>query len=91
MKNFNDVIQQLIDTNEQLISGKIKLEVAKQIAINTQIIINAAKIYIDIGKINKSDIQFLKDKVCEKDFTSKINKSDILDPMNLKKQADQLD
>lgn len=63
MKNFNDVIQQLIDTNEQLIEGKIKLEVAKQIANNVQVIINAAKVYIEVGKMTKTNISFFNDKI----------------------------
>ena len=64
MKYFNEVVQQLVTANDQLISGESGMTIikAKQIAQNTQVIINAAKVMIDYGKITKTQPEFLKDK-----------------------------
>lgn len=58
MKNFNDVVQLLIETNEKLLNKQIDIETAKAIAQNTQVIINAAKVTLDFAKFtgDKSNI-----------------------------------
>jgi hypothetical protein len=58
MKNFNDIIQSLISTNDKLIKGEIDIETAKVVAQNTQVLINAAKVTLDFAKFtgNKDDI-----------------------------------
>lgn len=50
MKNYNDVIQTLIDTNEKLFNDEISIDVAKQIANNVQVLINASRLQFDIMK-----------------------------------------
>lgn len=50
MKNFQDVIDLLIQTNEKLLNKEIDVETAKAIAQNTQVIINAAKVTLDFAK-----------------------------------------
>lgn len=52
-KTFIEVIQQLIKVNDDLINKKIDLDTAKQIAQNTQVVINAAKVHIEFLKISK--------------------------------------
>ena len=60
MKTYKDVISLLIQATDDLYSGKIKPEVAKQICSNVQVIINAARLQLDICKAqNKLDDQFL--------------------------------
>jgi hypothetical protein len=54
-KTFNDVIQSLIEVNEKLIHGKMDMRVAKQVAINTQVLINSVKAQLDILKFTKRD------------------------------------
>ena len=58
MKNFNDIIQTLIETNDKLVKGEIDIETAKVIAQNTQVLINAAKVTLDFAKFtgNKEDV-----------------------------------
>lgn len=58
MKNFQDVIQLLIETNEKLINKEIDIETAKAVAQNTQVIINAAKISLEFAKFTgvKEDV-----------------------------------
>jgi hypothetical protein len=51
MNTFREAIQMVIDANQKLLTGKIDIKVANQIAINTQTIINAAKVQIEIMKL----------------------------------------
>jgi hypothetical protein len=50
MKTYPEIIQQLIETNDKLIAGTIKLDIAKQICQNTQVLINAAKLQLEVCK-----------------------------------------
>ena len=50
MSNFSDIIETLISTNNKLITGEISIEIAKQVATNTQVLINAAKISLEYSK-----------------------------------------
>ena len=50
MKNYEQVIQTLIETNEKLLNNEVSLEVAKQVAQNTQTIINGARLVLDVMK-----------------------------------------
>lgn len=66
MKTFNNVIEQLIDVNTRLIENKIDIETAKQVAQNTQVIINAAKVELDVikhfgGQISIQKCNFFRD------------------------------
>jgi hypothetical protein len=62
MKNFSQVIQTLIETNDKLISKEISIEVAKQVASNTQTIINGARLQLDLMKFcNKKDSIFFEE------------------------------
>ena len=62
MKNFNDILQTLITTNEKLIDGRIDIEKAKVIGQNTQILINAAKVQLEYSKQTKQTPMFLNEK-----------------------------
>jgi len=53
MKSYKDVIQLLIEANDKLYEGKMPIEMAKQICQNTQTIINAAKLHLDVCKYHK--------------------------------------
>jgi hypothetical protein len=54
----------VIDTNQKLLDGSIDIRVANQVAINTQTIINAAKVQIEVMKLNKIDsTDFFNDTV----------------------------
>lgn len=65
-KTFIEVIQQLIKVNDDLLNKKIELDFAKQIAQNTQVIINAAKVQIEFLKISKNkDDAFFKNNLLE--------------------------
>lgn len=55
MKTYHDIIQQLVDTNDMLIADKISIDKAKQVAQNTQVLINAAKLQLEICKQLKLD------------------------------------
>lgn len=59
MENFEDVIQTLIETNNKLINGKIELKVAQQVSANTQVLINAARLQLDIFKATKDSQSFI--------------------------------
>lgn len=48
--NYSEIIDQLADVNKQLLEGKISIEVAKQIGINTQVLINGARLQFDVIK-----------------------------------------
>ena len=64
MNTFREAIQMVIDTNQKLLDGEIDIKIASQIAINTQTIINAAKVQIEVmklAKIDKSD--FFSEKI----------------------------
>ena len=63
MKYFTEVIQQLVTANDQLIAGENNMTIikAKQIAQNTQVIINAAKVMADFGRFTKTQPEFLKE------------------------------
>lgn len=60
MKTFADVIQLLIQVNQDLIDDKISIDKAKQIATNTQVIINAAKLEFEYINIMKIESDFFK-------------------------------
>lgn len=63
MKNFNDIIQTLVETNEKLLKGEISVETAKAIANNTQVLINAAKVSLDFAKFaNNTDDMFFSNE-----------------------------
>ena len=53
MANFEDVIQQLIDTNNKLLKGEIDVKTAQYIVSSTQVLINAARLQLDIFKTTK--------------------------------------
>jgi hypothetical protein len=55
MNTFREAIQMVITTNQRLLDNTIDIKAANQIAINTQTIINAAKVQIEIMKLTKSD------------------------------------
>jgi hypothetical protein len=62
MKNYSEIIQQLIEINDKLIAGEIKLEVAKQVCTNVQVLINAAKLQLEVLKYQKkSTSEFFKE------------------------------
>ena len=72
MKNFNDVIQNLIETNEKLLKGEIEIEVAKAISQNTQVLINAAKVSIEIAKFTDKKFNYFLDNESIDDTLKKI-------------------
>lgn len=66
MQTFFEVMDVLVDTNKQLLNGKITVEQAKQIATTTQVYINGAKVMLEAMKlagVNESSFFFLKDAV----------------------------
>lgn len=60
MANFESVIQQLVETNQKLIEGKIDLKVAQHISNSTQVLINAAKLQLDLYKATKEMYPFIE-------------------------------
>ena len=60
MAKFEDVIQTLIDTNNKLIKGEIDIKVAQQISSSTQVLINAARLQLDIYKATNKVQMFLE-------------------------------
>lgn len=60
MANFEDVIQQLIDTNNKLIKGEIDLKIAQYVVNSTQVLINAARLQLDIFKTTKEIYPFIE-------------------------------
>lgn len=48
--NYSEIIDLLADANKKLISGEISIDVAKQIGINTQVLINGARLQFDVIK-----------------------------------------
>ena len=48
--NYSEIINQLAEANKQLLDGKITIDVAKQIGINTQALINGARLQFDVIK-----------------------------------------
>ncbi len=60
MANFENVIQQLVETNQKLIDGKIDLKVAQHISNSTQVLINAAKLQLDLYKATKEMYPFIE-------------------------------
>lgn len=59
VKNYQDVIQLLIKTTDDLANDKISVEKARQVATNTQVLINAAKLHFDVCKHAKTvDLNF---------------------------------
>lgn len=65
MYNFEDVIQTLIETNNKLICGEIDLKVAQQISQSTQVLINAARLQLDMFKANGGVRGFISEKAVE--------------------------
>lgn len=61
-KKLDDVIQQLVDVNQLLIDNKIDLGVAKQISNSTQVLINGAKLQLDLYKTTGSISKFIEKK-----------------------------
>ena len=60
MANFENVIQQLVETNQKLIEGKIDLKVAQHISNSTQVLINAARLQLDLYKATKEIHPFIE-------------------------------
>ena len=60
MANFEDVIQQLIDTNNKLLKGEIDVKTAQYIVSSTQVLINAARLQLDIFKTTKDMHPFIE-------------------------------
>lgn len=60
MANFEDVIQQLITTNNKLIAGEIDLKTAQYVVNSTQVLINAARLQLDIFKTTKEIYPFIE-------------------------------
>ncbi len=58
-KTLEDVIQQLVEVNDKLINNQITLPIAKQVSINTQTLINGAKLQLDIYKQTKQITHFI--------------------------------
>lgn len=54
-KTFSDVIQSLIKVNEDMIAGKVSVHIAKQVAINTQVLINSVKAQLAIMKFTQQN------------------------------------
>jgi hypothetical protein len=63
MVKFENVIQQLIETNKKVLDGSIDLKTAQYIVSSTQCLINAAKVQLDILKLTK-DPQFFIEQPC---------------------------
>lgn len=64
MKNYSEIIQQLVDVNDKLINGKIDINVAKQVCINTQTLINAAKLQLEVLKFQqKTESEFFLEPI----------------------------
>lgn len=59
---LDDVIQQLVDINQLLIDNKIDLSVAKQISNSTQVLINGAKLQLDLYKATGRISEFIEKK-----------------------------
>ena len=56
---FRDVINLLAQTNQDLLDGRIELKIAKAIALNTQVLINASRLHFDACKYqNYLDTKF---------------------------------
>ena len=53
MKSYKEIIQQLIEVNDKLISGEIDLNTAKQVCSNVQVLVNAAKLQLEVLKYQK--------------------------------------
>lgn len=60
MANFENVIQQLVETNKKLIEGTIDLKIAQHISNSTQVLINAAKLQLDLYKATKEMYPFIE-------------------------------
>ena len=60
MPDFKETIDLLIDTNKKLVAGEISVEKAKQVAVNTQVIINGAKVLLEYMRLYKEDNPFFK-------------------------------
>lgn len=60
MAKFEDVIQTLIDTNKKLIDGKIDIKVAQHVSQSTQVLINAARLQLDIFKATQKVQVFIE-------------------------------
>ncbi len=60
MANFESVIQQLVDTNKLLLEGKIDIKVAQHISNSTQVLINVAKLQLDLYKATKEIYPFIE-------------------------------
>ena len=68
MANFEDVIQQLIDTNNKLIKGEVDIKVAQHIAASTQVLINAARLQLDIFRTTQQGQRFIEQKTTLEDL-----------------------
>lgn len=49
-KNFQDIINTLIETNEKLLNRQIDIATARTVAQNAQVLINAAKVHLEYVK-----------------------------------------
>lgn len=61
MAKIENVIQTLIDTNNKLINGEIDIKVAQHISASTQVLINAARLQLDIFKATNKVQRFLEE------------------------------
>jgi len=59
---LDDVIQLLIDTNQKLIDNKIDLKTAQCISGSTQVLINGAKLQLDLYKATGRISEFIEKK-----------------------------
>jgi len=68
MANFEDVIQILIDTNKKLIDGQIDIKVAQHVSSSTQVLINAARLQLDIFKATNNAQRFIEPQTAINDL-----------------------
>ena len=73
MAKFENVIQTLIDTNNKLINGEIDIKVAQHISASTQVLINAARLQLDIFKATNKVQRFLEEPSTIEDCKEQID------------------
>jgi NACalpha-BTF3-like transcription factor len=83
MKNYNDIIQTLIETNDKLIKGEIDIEKVKVIGQKTQTLINAAKVQLEFARQSKQDAKFFIDQPAEDTEIEDESSVDCFDPKHL--------
>jgi len=71
MKTFKEVINLLIETTEDLRTGKIKVAEAKQVGTLVQTIINASKLHFEItNNLGKYDYEFFDNNIKKPELKS---------------------